>query len=94
MAALSEAEIKARLGSLPGWELKGKEIVKQYELSSFPPAVAFVNQVAELAEAAQHHPDITINYNRVTLNLATHSQGGVTEKDLELASKIEQLPRS
>lgn len=93
MPALKESEIKSRLGKLSGWQLKGKEIVKQYELSSFKPAISFVNQIAELAETEQHHPDITINYNKVTLNLSTHSQGGVTEKDLELASRIETLVR-
>ena len=93
MPALSEAEISKRLGSLPGWQLKGKAIEKRFELSSFLPAIQFVQKVAELAEAAQHHPDIIINYNVVTLNLATHSAGGVTEKDLELASQLEKLPR-
>lgn len=93
MPALSDAEIQKKLGGLPGWQLKGKAIEKRYELSSFPPAIQFVQKVAELAEAEQHHPDIVINYNAVTLNLSTHSQGGVTEKDMDLAGKIEKLPR-
>ena len=93
MAALSDTEVKNRLAALPGWEMKGKAIEKKYTLSSFLPAIQFVQKVAELAEAEQHHPDITINYNAVTLNLSTHSQGGVTEKDLELAAKIDTLPR-
>lgn len=93
MAALSEAEVKKRLGSLPGWSLKGKAIERRYELGSFLPAIQFVQKVAELAEAAQHHPDMVINYNVVTLSLSTHSASRVTEKDLELASKIEKLPR-
>ncbi|MFQ5664273.1 MAG: 4a-hydroxytetrahydrobiopterin dehydratase [Terriglobia bacterium] len=94
MPALSDAEVRNKLGSLPGWQLKGKAIEKKYELISFLPAIQFVQKLAELAEAEQHHPDITINYNAVTLKLSTHSQGGVTEKDLELAGKIEKLPRN
>lgn len=93
MPILSDPEIKQKLSSLPGWELKGKAIEKKYKFSSFLPAIQFVQKVAELAEAAQHHPDIIINYNVVTLNLSTHSAGGVTEKDLALASKLETLPR-
>lgn len=94
MPPLPEAEVKKRLGGLPGWQVKGNAIEKKFELSSFLPAIQFVQKLAELAEAEQHHPDITINYNAVTLKLSTHSQGGVTEKDLELAGKIEKLPRN
>lgn len=93
MPTLSEAEILNRLGSLPGWQLKGKAIEKKYQLSAFLPAIEFVGNVAELAEAARHHPDIIINYNVVTLSLSTHSAGGVTEKDLELARQVEKLTR-
>ena len=88
---LSEAEIGERLKSLAGWDLVGKAIQKRFSLRSFVPAIQFVNKVAELAEAEQHHPDIAINYNLVTLVLSTHSEGGVTVKDLALASKIDSI---
>ena len=88
---LSEAEIRERLKSLPGWDLVGKAIQKRFSLRSFVPAMQFVNKVAELAEAEQHHPDIAINYNLVTLVLSTHSEGGVTVKDMAVASKIESI---
>ncbi len=88
---LSEAEIQERLKSLTGWELVGKGIQKRFSLKSFAPAIQFVNKVAELAEAEQHHPDIAINYNLVTLVLSTHSEGGVTTKDIALASKIDSI---
>jgi 4a-hydroxytetrahydrobiopterin dehydratase len=94
MPPLNEADVKKRLGGLPGWALRGNAIEKKYELGSFLPAIQFVQKVAELAEAAQHHPDIVINYNVVTLALSTHSEGGVTERDIELAGKIEKLPRT
>ncbi len=88
---LSEEEIRERLKSLPGWEPVGKAIQKRFSLKSFVPAIQFVNKVAELAESEQHHPDIAINYNLVTLVLSTHSEGGVTVKDMALASKIDSI---
>ena len=64
---------------------------RTFELPSFPEAIAFVNRVAEVAEEANHHPDIDIRYNKVTLTLSTHDQGGLTSKDFDLAKKIDQL---
>ena len=90
MAVLSESEIKKRLRDLEGWQLKGKEISKLYAHKDFVDAMAFVNKVAILAEKADHHPDISINYNKVTLSLSTHSQGGVTDNDLNLAKRIDK----
>ena len=91
--ALSQTEIQGKLRAIPGWELKDKAIQKRFTLGGFKEAMAFVNQVAELAESADHHPDILINYKRVTLTLSTHSAGGLTEKDFDLASHIEKIPR-
>lgn len=91
MAVLQQAEVTEKLGQLPGWQLKGDEIEKVYELNGFRGALAFVNHVGNLAEGAQHHPDITINYSKVRLTLSTHSEGGVTQKDLDLAAQIEKL---
>lgn len=87
---LTEPEIQQALAALPGWALKGGlEITKPYTFKDFVEAMRFVNRVAALAEAADHHPDITIRYQRVILVLATHSAGGLTEKDVALARQIE-----
>lgn len=93
MPALREAEVQARLARLPGWALKGNAVEKRFALGSFALAIEFVQAVAELTEAEAHHPDIVIQSNQVTLSLSTHSQGGVTEKDLAMAEKIEDLAR-
>ena len=71
-----------------GWENNGKEITRLYKFKDFAEAMAFVNKVAGLAEAADHHPDIDIRYNKVRLMLSTHSAGGLTEKDFSLARQI------
>ncbi|HEU4760242.1 MAG TPA: 4a-hydroxytetrahydrobiopterin dehydratase [Dehalococcoidia bacterium] len=86
---LSEAEVRQGLVELEGWELRDGRLRKQYAFRTFLRAVAFVNAVAYLAEAAGHHPDITINYNRVTLRLITHSQGALTDRDFALAGEID-----
>jgi 4a-hydroxytetrahydrobiopterin dehydratase len=91
MATLSDTEVKDALADIPGWELSGSEIVKQYQFADFVAAMAFVNQVAEAAEAANHHPDIDIRWNKVRLALSTHSEGGLTNNDFTLAARIESL---
>lgn len=91
MAALSNDAIQQGLAKMQGWTYKGKEIHKKYTFKSFLPGIEFVNKIAEAAEKAGHHPDITINYNVVGISLSTHSEGGVTEKDLNLAGKIDQI---
>ena len=88
---LTEDQIQAELQRLSGWQLKGVQISRQYTFKDFVEAMAFVNRVAELAEAADHHPDITIHYKRVVLTLATHSAGGLTEKDFSLAQRIDAV---
>jgi 4a-hydroxytetrahydrobiopterin dehydratase len=85
---LTDAEISERLGALPGWELKGAEIRRTYGFADFVAALAFVERVGALAEAAGHHPDIDIRYSRVTLALTTHDAGGLTARDFELAAQI------
>ena len=90
MAKLSKKEIQEKLKDLKDWKIKGKAIVKTFILPSFKEAISFVTKVADLAEAANHHPDILIQYNKVTLTLSTGSEGGVTEHDINLASKIEK----
>ncbi len=91
MPKLSPEEIEARLALLPGWRRAGQGIRKRYKFRTFPEAIAFVTRVAFLAEAANHHPDITVNYNRVTLALITHSENALTEKDFHLAAQIEKM---
>jgi 4a-hydroxytetrahydrobiopterin dehydratase len=86
---MTKDDVKARLKSLPGWEREGDEIEKKFRFADFRASMAFVNRVAELAEAADHHPDISIKYNRVKLTLSTHSEGGVTEKDFALAAQVD-----
>jgi 4a-hydroxytetrahydrobiopterin dehydratase len=91
MALLKKDEIENALASLKGWKLEGKEITKQFELKDFVRTMGFVNSVALLAEKANHHPDIDIRWNKVKLVLSTHSAGGLTEKDFNLAKQIDSL---
>ncbi len=90
---LSGPEIKARLKDLPGWMHKGKFIVKAFKFDEFMAGVDFIKRVAAVAEKEEHHPDIMVRYTEVTLSLQTHSEGGVTEWDLELAEAIERMLR-
>ena len=91
MATLTRDEIHTRLKNLSGWTLEGDAIRKQYTFAGFPEAVAFVNRLAPEAEKADHHPDILINYKRVTLTYSTHSEGGLTIKDFEGAATADRL---
>jgi 4a-hydroxytetrahydrobiopterin dehydratase len=91
MAILSHEEINRRLLDLRGWSLEGEAIRKQFTFSGFPEAVAFVGRLVPAAEAADHHPDVTINYKRVTLSYSTHSEGGLTEKDFAGAAMADAL---
>ena len=91
MAILSETELSAAVKSLNGWKLENCEIVKTFKHADFVHAMGFVQSVAILAERADHHPDIDIRWNKVTLKLATHSEGGITAKDISLAKEIESL---
>lgn len=89
MARLSDDEISKGLESLPGWERAGDDITKQFTLGNFRDSVAFVVRLSYEAEAANHHPDLEIRWNRVLVRLSTHSEGGVTGKDLEMAAAVE-----
>ena len=93
MARLSAEEVRGAVGALPGWTLtaEGAAMEKVFQFRTFRQAMAFVNRVAELATEARHHPDIHISYNRVTLTLTTHHEGGLTEKDIALARRIEEV---
>ena len=91
MAKMNPAAVRRRLAGLTGWKQVGDAIQKQYTFPDFKAAMFFVNAVAGLAEKAGHHPDVTINYNRVTLSLSTHDAGGITGKDFDLAGRIEAI---
>jgi 4a-hydroxytetrahydrobiopterin dehydratase len=89
MAKLSEQEITTRMRELNGWTRKGDAIEKQFTFKDFPAAVDFVTRLVPAAEEADHHPDITINYKRVTLTYSTHDEGGLTAKDFEGAKRAD-----
>ena len=89
MGKLGTGQIKTALAEAPGWTKKGSLITRTYEFADFTEALKFVNKVGELAEQAQHHPDIDIRWNKVTLALSTHDEGGLTPKDFDLAKKID-----
>jgi len=93
MAVLSRQEIDQRLKELDGWTLEGDAIKKQFVFASFPEAVNFVTRLVPDAEASDHHPDITINYRRVTLVYSTHSEGGLTHKDFDGARMADAVAR-
>lgn len=91
MALLGDSEIEERLGTLEGWSRRGDEIVREFTLDDFVGSVRFVDSVVEPAERLGHHPDLTISWNRVTVAISTHSQGGITAADFELATEIDRL---
>ncbi|HUG55257.1 MAG TPA: 4a-hydroxytetrahydrobiopterin dehydratase [Vicinamibacteria bacterium] len=86
---LSDDEVRTRLAALGGWSLQDGRLRRRYALPSFAEALAFVNRVGALAEAADHHPDILVEYRHVTLTLSTHDAGGLTAKDFALAAQID-----
>lgn len=87
---LSEVEIKQKIEDLEGWHTENNEIRKTFKFRNFIESIGFVNKVAILAEKADHHPDITILYSKVDIALSTHSEGGITIKDFNLAKEIEK----
>ena len=91
MATLSQHDAEVRLRGLSGWTLDGNAIRKQFVFRDFPEAVGFVQRLVPGAEAADHHPDVLINYKRVTLIYSTHSEGGLTEKDFAGAKMAESV---
>lgn len=89
---LSEDEIALALAGIPEWSRDGAGIIRTLRFPDYLRGIAFVNEVARLAEAAQHHPDIHVGWRKVTLRLITHSTGGLTEKDFALARDINRIP--
>jgi 4a-hydroxytetrahydrobiopterin dehydratase len=90
MAKLTPDEIAAKIKTLTGWQFKDNAISKRFQFKTFMDGIHFINKVAEMAEKADHHPDMLVNYTRVTFTCSTHDQGGVTEKDFALATEIER----
>ncbi len=89
--ALNSKEIQDELAKVKAWRLDGKEMVKTFEFSGFLPAMGFVNQVALVAERQDHHPDLLLQYNKVTLRLSTHDAGGISERDFRFAKTVDAL---
>jgi 4a-hydroxytetrahydrobiopterin dehydratase len=89
--ALSEADVQAALKKIPDWKMQGKAIERVFQFENFSDAMVFVNHIAEAAEEVNHHPDITINYNKVTLQLISHDSGGVTNRDIKMATRINEV---
>jgi 4a-hydroxytetrahydrobiopterin dehydratase len=88
---LSDIAIQRELGNLQGWSRRGDVITKTYQFRNFMTGINFVTAVAKAADAADHHPDIDIRYTKVTCTLSTHSAGGITQKDLDLAKQIDRF---
>jgi 4a-hydroxytetrahydrobiopterin dehydratase len=91
MALLGDSEVAARLAELTGWELSGNAITKEFKRGDFVGSVNFVSSLVEPAEEMNHHPDLEISWDTVTVTLSTHSEGGLTANDFELAAKIDAL---
>ncbi len=91
MALLDDAEIEARLAELPGWERSGEAIVKAFSCGDFVGSVRFFDSLVEPAESMGHHPDVAISWDEVTVTVSTHSEGGLTAADFELAEKVDAL---
>ncbi|HEY0318974.1 MAG TPA: 4a-hydroxytetrahydrobiopterin dehydratase [Solirubrobacterales bacterium] len=91
MTLLDDSEIEAKLAELSGWERAGSEIVKQFKCGDFVGSVAFVDKLVEPAEEMNHHPDLEISWDTVTVKITTHSEGGLSAADFELAAKIDAL---
>jgi len=91
MALLNDDQIRERLEGLEGWERDGESIRKEFKLEDFKGSVDFVNRLTPVAEDMNHHPDLEISWNTVKVSISTHSEGGLTENDFELAGKIDSL---
>ena len=91
---LTTPEIDLALQKLPGWAREGSTIKRMFQFDDFVQAMKFVDKIAAAAEAANHHPDILINYNKVTLTLVSHDSGGVTQRDIRMAGRINEVADS
>jgi 4a-hydroxytetrahydrobiopterin dehydratase len=94
MPLLTDAQTQRFLTDHPGWKREGKELQRTFDFSSFREAVGFVNRVAEVAEAHNHHPDLDLRFKKVTVRLISHDAGGLTERDSKLAAECEAAFRA
>ena len=88
---MSDDEVKDQLHNLGGWEREGDAIVREFEFANFVGSVDFVKRITPIAEEMNHHPDLSISWNKVKVSLSTHSEGGITENDFKLATKLDSL---
>ena len=88
---MTDDEVKGQLSKLGGWERAGDALVREFEFSNFVGSVDFVNRLTPVAEEMNHHPDLAISWNEVTVTISTHSEGGLTANDFDLARRIEQV---
>ena len=91
---LSKSDIQMNLTGVPGWSVQSDALVRDYELESFPDVVAFVTRLGFEAEKADHHPDLTIGYRKITVTWSTHSEGGITAKDFEGAAATDRIVKA
>ena len=91
MAVLAESELKQQMEDLDGWAVRGGALEKSYDRGDFDGSIAFVNTIAKAANEADHHPDISVSWDTVTLRWVSHSAGGITEKDIAMARKSDEL---
>lgn len=91
--ALTQTEIEQKIQTLPQWQQQGQAITCTFKFKNFVEAIAFVDKLVQPAEAAQHHPDLAISYNEVTVSLTSHEAGGLTQKDFDLAQTISKLAK-
>jgi 4a-hydroxytetrahydrobiopterin dehydratase len=94
MALIDQVELHERLTQMSGWELVEGALVKEYRRADFADSMRFVNRIADAAETANHHPDILVSWDRVRLTWVSHSEGGVTARDLDMARRSDDLARS
>lgn len=93
-AKLSDLDVQRTLGTLPGWTRRANALVKTFTFDRFADGIAFVGTIARIADRMDHHPDIDIRYTKVLVSLSTHSAGGITQLDLDLAEQIEQAVKA
>jgi 4a-hydroxytetrahydrobiopterin dehydratase len=91
MPLLEDEQVETRLGELDGWSREGDAIVKEFKLDDFQGSVEFINRLTPVAEDMNHHPDLQVSWNKVKVSITTHSEGGLTENDFELAKSIDPL---
>ncbi|MBI2059604.1 MAG: 4a-hydroxytetrahydrobiopterin dehydratase [Nitrospirae bacterium] len=91
--ALTPADVRTGLEEVKDWKYRSNEITKSYKLSTFRKSIEFVNRIADHSESVDHHPDVTIRYTTVVISITTHSENGVTQKDLEWAKAADAIYR-